>query len=262
MTDTDAHGLAERTPHYRKVLFDQYFSTHYAYIMPATAEDWIAAVERIDLNLGSVFAEVERAARILDVGCGVGYLPYYLARQGFSRVVAIDISEEQLAVAKEQLRRLGVDPEGVIDFGAADVFSFLEVQRDFDVIASFDVIEHLDKERAFRLMELCYGALRSPGILLLRTTNMDNPLCGLHFYKDFTHETGFTPGSITQCLRAIGFEKIDVFYERLPLSPKEKRSPIRRARRAWRMIKRRVAGKFMGVRPEAFSEDIVVVARK
>jgi ubiquinone/menaquinone biosynthesis C-methylase UbiE len=40
--------------------------------------------------------------RVLDLGCGAGQLSYHLARQGAADVVAIDISETMIALARRQ----------------------------------------------------------------------------------------------------------------------------------------------------------------
>src|ERR1700730_7766035 len=51
--------------------------------------------------------DLDRAAPILEIGCGDGGLLAYLGRRGFSHATGIDISAEQVEVA----RRRGVKAE-------------------------------------------------------------------------------------------------------------------------------------------------------
>ena len=47
--------------------------------------------------------------------------------------------------------------------------------------------------------------------MILSLPNMASPFGTKIGFGDFTHETGFTPGSISQVLRAAGFEVVGVF---------------------------------------------------
>lgn len=46
---------------------------------------------------------------VIDVGCGSGVLSFVAARLGASRVVGCDISEEAVAIARENAARLGLE---------------------------------------------------------------------------------------------------------------------------------------------------------
>jgi methylase of polypeptide subunit release factors len=53
--------------------------------------------------------EVSPADTVIDVGCGSGVLSFVAARLGAERVVGCDISEEAVAVAAQNAKRLGLD---------------------------------------------------------------------------------------------------------------------------------------------------------
>jgi arsenite methyltransferase len=53
---------------------------------------------------------ISKAAYVLDVGCGAGVTPVYLAKQHGCRVVGVDISEGMIEKSKERAAR-----EGVVD---------------------------------------------------------------------------------------------------------------------------------------------------
>src|SRR3982750_4690958 len=77
----------------------------------------------------------------LDVGCGAGLLAEPLARLG-AKVTGIDASPEVISVAREHAERQGL----AIDYHAGDV---QELEGQFDLITSLEVIEHVDDPAAF-----------------------------------------------------------------------------------------------------------------
>lgn len=79
---------------YKHELIKTYHSTHYRHIMPQTVEGWNWVIDRIEVNFGDIFSSLPKDSLILDVGCGVGYLEHYLLKKGFTRIEAIDLSEE------------------------------------------------------------------------------------------------------------------------------------------------------------------------
>lgn len=246
-------------PSFRSDLEQKYFSTQYVHIMPTTPEGWAWVLDRIRLNFDDVLGPLPHTSRILDVACGVGYLECYLLRQGFQHLDSIDVSEEQMAVAKQKLAEYGIDFSGKVKFVVADAFDYLRKSDGYDVVAMFDIIEHFNKEDIGRLLGLTYAALRPGGMLLLRTINADNPLFGRYFYHDFTHETPFTPDSMRQCMAGVGFKIDKLDYEKV--------GPGKRTLMGWLRGKTRSAGlrllaKFLGISPAAFTENLVVVARK
>ncbi len=246
---------------YREKLFEKYFSLHYSRVLPPTKEGWEWVIERIDINFGDVISKLPKDAAILDLGCGVGYLTYYLLKKGFTNIHALDVSQEQIDVAKESLKKYGVDYEGSVQFSVTDAFGFLAASPKYDLIVMLDILDHFDKERSFELMKLASDSLSPSGAFLSRTTNMDNPLFGQYHYADFTHESGFSPASITQCLNAVGFSRVEVYYEKIPYSYKEKRSLYKRLKKKYSRLKLKILANFMGINPEVFTENITVIAR-
>lgn len=77
-------------------------------------------------------------ARILEVGCGTGHNLPMLAK--FGRVDAIEVDPAARAMAEERLGR-AVGSAPLPELGGLE-------ERSFDLIGSFDVIEHIDDDRA------------------------------------------------------------------------------------------------------------------
>src|SRR5512133_2616291 len=89
-------------------------------------------------------------SRILDVGCGSGWLCEYLARLGY-RVTGLDISPELIRLANERLSSLpyGVDQQTkpsyrflVHDIEAAPL------SETFDAVICYDALHHFEDENA------------------------------------------------------------------------------------------------------------------
>ena len=91
----------------------------------------------------------ERRWRILDAGCGTGVSTDYLCHLNpGSQVLAVDISEGALAVARERCRRSGaaervrelrIEQRSLLDLGE---------ESGFDYINSVGVLHHLDRPEA------------------------------------------------------------------------------------------------------------------
>jgi 2-polyprenyl-3-methyl-5-hydroxy-6-metoxy-1,4-benzoquinol methylase len=243
---------------YRRELVKRYYSTQYKHIMPQTAEGWKWVIDRIKLNFGGVFSSIPKGGRILDVACGVDYLENYLLKNGFTRIEAIDLSKEQIQVAKQKLKKYGLQYTDKVKFKIADAFDYLRSARGYNLIAMIDLLEHFQKDKVIELLQLAHNALRKGGFIILRVINADNPMFGRFFYHDFTHETPFTPDSLRQCLSVTGFEIVKISYEAMPRG----RSLLTKFKQSVRRVVFRVLGKFIGVAPGAFTEDLIVVARK
>ncbi len=99
------------------------------------ADYWLFRVRReLLLSLIELY-RLERTARILDLGCGGGYLVEFLGENGFADVYGIDISRETVRQCRERgsLRILPGDCSRT-PFGGDC----------FDVIIAADVLEHLE----------------------------------------------------------------------------------------------------------------------
>ncbi len=154
-----------------------------------------------------LLAGLERSAPVLEIGCGAGGLLAYLGRRGFSHAMGIDISAEQVALARQR----GVEAE------VADVFEFLGGgQRDFAAILAVDVFEHFTRKELLRLAPLLHAALEPGGRLIVQTANGAGLFPRQVIYGDLTHMTILTPESLAQLLRPFGFADF-AFYETGPI---------------------------------------------
>lgn len=96
--------------------------------------------------------------RALDLGCGLGQAAWRLAER-FEQVVALDLSEDAIAFAREHYRRHN------LRFVHADLRDYTP-ERPFDVIFCMDVIEHLEPEAGRALVRRLGQLLRAGGALV------------------------------------------------------------------------------------------------
>jgi 2-polyprenyl-3-methyl-5-hydroxy-6-metoxy-1,4-benzoquinol methylase len=167
----------------------------------------------------------ERDARILELGCGPGKMLAFLQSQGFKNVKGIDISEEQVQIARDR----GVNATKV------DVFDYLlTMDGQIDVIIAIDFIEHFTRQEMLPLVAAIHKALITSGVLILQTPNGKGMFSRQVIYGDLTHMTIFTPESLQQLLRLHGFGEF-LFLETGPV-PCNLRGYVRLA--FWSFIKR------------------------
>jgi 2-polyprenyl-3-methyl-5-hydroxy-6-metoxy-1,4-benzoquinol methylase len=140
--------------------------------------------------------ELKNTDQILELGCGPGYFLEFLKTAGFVKVQGIDISEEQVEIAKNR----GLNAQNI------DVIKYLQQNNGlFKAIIAIDFIEHFTKEEAMLLAKLLYNALEDRGILIIQTPNGQGLFPNQVIYGDLTHLTVFTPESLRQLFSLAGF---------------------------------------------------------
>ena len=194
---------------------------------------------------------VRREADILDIGCGGGELLAFLGRHGFSYARGVDISAEQVALA----RLRGINAE------VRDAFDALSERQSYDLVIAVDVLEHFSRDELLRLAPLLFGALKPGGRLLVQTANGAGLFPRQVIYGDLTHLTIFTPDSLAQLLRPCGFDAL-TFYETGPI-PLRVRGKLNVA--LWHALKA-VANAIRtvetGKRQSIWTENFICLARR
>jgi 2-polyprenyl-6-hydroxyphenyl methylase/3-demethylubiquinone-9 3-methyltransferase len=100
--------------------------------------------------------------RVLDLGCGAGFLSNYLAARGH-RVCGLDADTESLAVAR------AYDQTGTADYQQGDACALPYPDASFDVVCAMDLIEHV--EHPGRLVAEASRVLAPGGVFFFHTFN-------------------------------------------------------------------------------------------
>ena len=140
-----------------------------------------------------------QTAAILELGCGPGYFLEYLSRQGFSNAQGVDVSPEQVSLARQK----------GLPANLGDVFDTLaDHKQAFDAIVCIDLLEHFSKDEGLRLVDAMHRSLNPGGRVLFQTPNGSALLGGPIIYGDLTHLAIYNQSSLGQLLAVAGFDRI------------------------------------------------------
>ena len=146
-------------------------------------------------------SEFVRGKRIADIACGAGYGSRMLAEAGADLTLGFDLCDKAVAYADE---RYGMDG---LRFAQSDAEEF-DWDEQFDVVISFETIEHLKEPEAF--LKRVFG-LVAPGGLFM----MSVPL-GETRHLDPFHLHAFTEAQVLDMVTAAGFQveeqRLDEFF--------------------------------------------------
>jgi 2-polyprenyl-3-methyl-5-hydroxy-6-metoxy-1,4-benzoquinol methylase len=161
-------------------------------IVPGQIADDPASQKILQIHLKRYETAVRYAKnkRVLDIACGVGYGSKMLHLAGASSVVAVDISEDTLAHARNSYQAPG------LQYICANAEEF-EWTEPFDLIVSFETLEHLPHPDKFmaRMAQL----LSPEGYLLLSV-----PL-GETRHLDAYHLHAFSQKDVHTLFKQAGF---------------------------------------------------------
>jgi SAM-dependent methyltransferase len=141
---------------------------------------------------------------VLEVGFGNGGFLGYCRTQGW-QVIGTELSAAQVASGRMAGFEVYLSEE-------TDAFAM----RSFDLIAAFDVLEHIAPDDGIKFLTELANRLRPEGHLYLRYPNADTWLGNPHQYGDPTH------------VNAIGYHKMEFLAQGAGLRIVEYRAPIRR----------------------------------
>lgn len=154
---------------------------------------------------------IDQGKYVLDVGCGVGITPCYLAKRHGCRVVGVDISERMIKRSKERAKREGVEDR--VKFRLADAQDLPFEDDLFDAVYTESVTTFpKDKQRAVKE----YMRVTKPGgyVGLNETTWMKTPPPSElveYVSRDLsTHAVILTPDGWTELLEGSGLRDIVV----------------------------------------------------
>jgi 2-polyprenyl-6-hydroxyphenyl methylase/3-demethylubiquinone-9 3-methyltransferase len=102
------------------------------------------------------------AVRVLDVGCGAGFLSNELARQGFA-VTGLDASISSLQVAEQY------DATGTVRYETGDAYELPYPVGSFEVACAMDFLEHV--EQPARVVAEISRVLAPGGLFFFHTFN-------------------------------------------------------------------------------------------
>jgi SAM-dependent methyltransferase len=194
---------------YRQRLYDTYVSGNKQFsrdLLPNPKKQDTRNIINLHYGISSWLNKSSREGKVLDVACGAGNILNLLEFAGFTNLYGVDISQEQVNIAREKF------PQVI----CGDAIEYLlQHPNEFVLITAFDIIEHFNKEEAFKFLKAIYSALIPGGSLILQLPNGDSPFAGAIVYGDLTHEVTYTSVSLKHILLACSFRDVQ-FQEHGP----------------------------------------------
>lgn len=187
---------------YRKTLYQDYYSTHSGKSGETAQKSHFEQQKRYFGWEFKAIMPIDKRVKILDIGCGTGSFLAAMNELGYTNTQGIDLSPEQVKMAL----KFGV--QNVELHEANDYLS--KHQEAFDVICAIDLIEHLSKDELVDFLSSVKKALKSGGMVVFRTPNMDAPQSSVFAFADFTHEVFLNKNSAFQLLASCGFSDVEI----------------------------------------------------
>ncbi|OJY95836.1 MAG: glycerol acyltransferase [Sphingobacteriales bacterium 40-81] len=135
----------------------------YNYIYKGPVLEWYMRVKvGLEKNYAVFHKLLPQKGKILDIGCGYGFMPYMLRFAAIEReIYAADYDEEKITVAQHCFSK-----DERIQFAYADVTHL--VFEKYDGIIAADMLHYLQPGEQKHIIEKCIQALNSGGVLIIR----------------------------------------------------------------------------------------------
>jgi 2-polyprenyl-6-hydroxyphenyl methylase / 3-demethylubiquinone-9 3-methyltransferase len=127
-----------------------------------TASDHPIALLRAENRLRNpwIASKLPSSSKVLDMGCGAGFLTHELTNLGHE-VTGVDLSEESLKIARQ------LDPKG--NYIRADVTKVPLPAMSFDAVCAMDLLEHVENPQA--VIQEAARLLKPGGLFFFHTFN-------------------------------------------------------------------------------------------
>lgn len=151
-----------------------------------------------------MYRELVRAlppnSKVLDLGCGTGFLLNWLSQQPGIVPIGVDSSVSQVEIAIRNLPGIEIDCDEGLHY-------LRQHPNKFSGIFCTDVLEHIPgKDLCLEWVEAAVSALQPGGFFYCRVPNAANLTGCYSRYMDFTHERAFTSTSLLQLMEVGGLK--------------------------------------------------------
>ena len=143
--------------------------------------------------------------KILDYGCGVGTLDFYLANMGHS-VVGVDISPKAISICKKSAKAIGVSNN--TEFKMVN-----SISGKFDLIICSEVLEHLKND--YLTVHKLSKLLNRKGRIIVSVPSTNAPLFKIKLTKHFDIKVGhlrrYSIDSLRDLIKRNNFKILNVY---------------------------------------------------
>ena len=158
------------------------------YIYKGPVLEWYCKIKvGLESNYKLFESYLPKQGKIVDVGCGYGFLPLMLSFTGIKReIVGIDYDDEKIGVATNCISK-----SDKVNFVCADVTQYEYDYADAFVIS--DVLHYLSAEQQVEVITRCANKLNKNGIMIIRDADADKKKrhLGTRYTEAFSTNSGF-----------------------------------------------------------------------
>jgi 2-polyprenyl-3-methyl-5-hydroxy-6-metoxy-1,4-benzoquinol methylase len=109
--------------------------------------------------------QIDSSVKLIEIGCGTGYGSYFLSKYCNS-VLGIDIDQDSIEKCKRfQKENLSFQKINILNDKEFEFIRNLE----FDVVVCFEVIEHMSRQRALKLLKRIKKIKKEKGFAFIST---------------------------------------------------------------------------------------------
>lgn len=158
------------------------------YLYKGPILEWYCKIKvKLEGNYELFESYLPKSGKIVDVGCGYGFLPYMLSFSGPNRqILGIDYDEEKINIADHC-----VSKTANMRFECADVTQFNYENADAFIIS--DVLHYLTPDQQSSLIQKCAEKLNKNGVLIIRDGDAEKKQrhWGTRYTEFFSTNSGF-----------------------------------------------------------------------
>eukprot|EP01080_Neovahlkampfia_damariscottae_P002052 gene2052-1558_t len=150
--------------------------------------------------------KIQKDSKIIDLGCGSGFITEFISKQGFKHVTGLDISEEAIDLAQEKDKKS--------KYILASINNIPLKDESMDVVIMTDVLPFLlNLRRTFKEIR---RILKPNGLLIFdsisRTRSTYNMLRYSHSYPktSFDYRLFVTPQEVKKLFKEFNFEMEEI----------------------------------------------------
>jgi 2-polyprenyl-3-methyl-5-hydroxy-6-metoxy-1,4-benzoquinol methylase len=144
----------------------------------------------------------EKSARILDIGCGMGFALLRLRELGYVNSTGVDIDKSQV----DACHKRGLNVEKI-----SNLVEYLEKHSDtFDLVLMIDVLEHIPVNSQISVLSAIHSSIRNNGQLIAQVPNANSIIASRWRNIDFTHTSTFTEYSLKFVLLSAKFGSVTI----------------------------------------------------
>ncbi len=175
-----AYGKTE--PHWSVVTSESYLSDRIAGTREHFYQSGADNVKQLRAILERNGADISTLSTCLELGCGVGRVTQWLARE-FSKVVAVDISRPHLDLAVEQLGKQSISN---VDFICLSSLDDVEALPRYDLFYSLIVLQHNPPPVIRRMLATIFSKANEGGVCVFQIpTYLENYEFNIDHYLAF-----------------------------------------------------------------------------